>query len=111
MLHFNSAPPPTRTLRILPFWKYGNKCIFFQIELYQYVLPPADFIVDIRIMSSDNTETAQSGVGVLETDVDVLVLIKYQDVCVPVHKSVLIANSKVFETIFSERWDDNTSGM
>ena len=81
-----------------------KKCIFFQTELYQNILLLTDFIVDIRIMSSDNTETA-------ETDVDVLVLIKYQDVCVPVHKSVLIANSKVFETIFSERWDDNTSGM
>jgi len=40
---------------------------------------------------------------------DILVLVKYEDVIVPVHKSNLISKSKVFETVFSGRWEERNS--
>ena len=49
-------------------------------------------------MTSDNTNKIE----------DLLVLIKYEDVCVPVHRSKLIAKSKFFETAFSDRWGSGT---
>jgi len=41
---------------------------------------------------------------------DFVILIKYEDVLVPVHKSKLIAKSKFFETAFSDRWLANNPG-
>jgi len=40
---------------------------------------------------------------------DILVLVKYEDIIVPVHKSNLVSKSKVFETVFSGRWEERNS--
>ena len=41
---------------------------------------------------------------------DVLILLKYENVVVPVHKSKLVENSRFSETAFSGRWENITSG-
>jgi len=59
----------------------------------------------------ENTEIVDKKVINKDSDEDVIVLIKYEDVMIPVHQFKLTTHSKVFASIFDDKWEDNNTVM
>lgn len=59
----------------------------------------------------ENTEIVDKKVINKDSDEDVIVLIKYEDVMIPVHQFKLTTHSKVFGSIFDDKWEDNNTVM